>query len=93
MQMKTRMLIIPAAIATLAACGGGNDNSNSGSSGSQLTPLQQAEAAASASIMGLVQFVESLVATPTAVAETQQPVNVDAVMPQTSETAAPTPVQ
>jgi hypothetical protein len=92
MTLKKRMVVIPAAIASLVACssggGGGNDNN-----ASQGQTLQAAEQTASQSIGGLVQFTEMLVATPAAAAESEQPINVDALTPQTSESAAPTPVQ
>jgi hypothetical protein len=93
MTLKKRMVVIPAAIASLVACsgggGGGNDN---GATQGQVT-LQAAEQTASQSIGGLVQFTETIVGTPAAAAESEQPINIDALTPQTSESAYPTPVQ
>jgi hypothetical protein len=92
MTLKKRMVVIPAAIASLVACsggsGGGNDNG-----ATQAQTLQAAEQAASQSVGSLVQFTEMIVATPSAGAESEPPINIDALTPQTSETAYPTPVE
>ncbi len=90
MTLKKRMVVIPAAIASLVACSGGGSNDNGATQGQT---LQAAEQTASQSIGGLVQFTEMIVATPAAAAESEQPINIDALTPQTSESAYPTPVQ
>ena len=77
--MKKSLIVVLCAAATLAACGGGDDND---------TPAATAQvpASASASSMGLIDYLKLLVASS---ADTLEPVDVTAVTPQVDDAGAP----
>lgn len=73
--MKKSLILALCAAAVLAACGGGDDND---------TPAATAQvpASASASSMGLIDYLKLLVASS---ADTLEPVDVTAVTPQVDD--------
>ncbi|MEO8924709.1 MAG: hypothetical protein ABI330_18100 [Caldimonas sp.] len=74
-----------AAAALISACGG-SDFQN------PPPPTSQVPASASQSIAGFIAYLEALVVTPTATADTLEPVDTSMVTAPTDETSEPTPV-
>jgi ABC-type glycerol-3-phosphate transport system substrate-binding protein len=77
--MKKSLILAICAAAVLAACGGGDDND---------TPAATAQvpASASASSMGLIDYLKLLVASS---ADMLEPVDVTAVTPQVDDAGGP----
>ncbi|MDQ2734553.1 MAG: hypothetical protein M3Y55_06095 [Pseudomonadota bacterium] len=82
--MKIRTSLAALAVAVVAAaCGGGSDFVSNPPATSQVP------ASASASIDGFIAYLQALVATPTALADTLEPVDTSMVTPPTDETSEP----
>ena len=84
--MKTPMTLVFCAAALLSACGGGDDSP-------EPTPTPAPTAAvpssASASVLGLLNYLVALVASP---ADGLEPVDVSTVTPPTDDAIEPQPV-
>ena len=80
--MKFKVSLAALAVASvLAACGGSDDSTP--------PPTSQVPASASASISGWIAYLQALVATPVATADTLEPVDTSMVTPPTDETSEP----
>jgi hypothetical protein len=84
--MKLKVSLVVLAVASvLAACGGSDE-------APAPAPTSQVPASASASIGGFIAYLQALVATPVAMADTLEPVDTSMVTPPTDETSEPLPV-
>jgi len=85
--MNTKSCVLALAVTTLlAACGGGDDRAQPPA---EQPPTAQVPAAATANVGAYVGYLKALVAS---MADTLEPVDVNAVKPPTSEATEPDPV-
>ncbi len=81
--MRIKLTLAVIAVATLAVACGGSDFVSSPPATSQVP------ASASQTIDGFIAYLKALVATPTATADTLEPVDTSMVTPPTDETSEP----
>jgi hypothetical protein len=83
--MKIKSTVAAIAVAAVVAACGGSDYVSP-------PPTSQVPASASQSIAGFIAYLQALVATPVATADTLEPVDTSMVTPPTDETSEPLPV-